>query len=362
MELKPKSALTQTLEILRHLLASGEWRHHLPGERQICERMQINRPLLRQALDHLAREGWIESPHHGCRRRILGRKFPQRQWKPTAAPVVFLTASGPKKLSSCMLLVVDYLRAHLAEVGYRLEIVTTKVFHYKNPTRSLARLIDEIEAPCWILTSCQEATQRWFSRRRIPCILCGSQFEGTGIPSCDMDFRAVARHAAGMLLARGHERIALIRAANRIQGDEETEGGFCEACVKSQVDAGGPIVLKHDYSKQRICSLLDSLDRSAAPATAYIVCESEVFLTVFSYFLQRGRKVPQQLSLISLDDSPLFDYLIPDVAHYEFDTEQFSRQVFARVMSVIRKEPIPKPFYRIVPKFIAGNTIAPAAL
>ena len=64
------SLVDQTVRSLRDGISSGHWQSHLPGERELCEYLQIGRNTLRAALQELERSGWLEVLH-GQRRRII---------------------------------------------------------------------------------------------------------------------------------------------------------------------------------------------------------------------------------------------------------------------------------------------------
>ncbi|HNQ87591.1 MAG TPA: winged helix-turn-helix domain-containing protein [Verrucomicrobiota bacterium] len=63
-----------TAQTLLTQIEPGRWTESLPGERDLCEALQISRPTLRQALKVLEREGRVEVSQ-GRRRRALRRSW-----------------------------------------------------------------------------------------------------------------------------------------------------------------------------------------------------------------------------------------------------------------------------------------------
>jgi len=70
---KRLSLVAQTVDSLREGIQSGHWREFLPGERELCEALQVSRRTLRLALDELQRQGWLEVSSRQ-RRRIKARQ------------------------------------------------------------------------------------------------------------------------------------------------------------------------------------------------------------------------------------------------------------------------------------------------
>jgi len=67
-----QSLVSQTAAILRDEIKRGAWKQWLPGERVLCETLQVSRNTLRAALAQLKRDSVIRSDH-GTGNRILLR-------------------------------------------------------------------------------------------------------------------------------------------------------------------------------------------------------------------------------------------------------------------------------------------------
>lgn len=72
------SLVSQTAAALRAGIATREWTVHLPGENELCERLQVSRVTLRAALRQLTREGLVRS-RQGSRREIIAGLMPRSE-------------------------------------------------------------------------------------------------------------------------------------------------------------------------------------------------------------------------------------------------------------------------------------------
>ena len=150
---KRKSLLAATTAVLRDAIAAGEWSGELPGERKLCERMQVGRDTLRLALKQLEREGVIGRGDPGRRRPILKQSKCQSgsgRGAGKIGSIAYLTPHALERLTETSLAEVDVLRAQLADSGFRLEIVNSPAFGMKRPASSLKKLVNDSKVDAWI--------------------------------------------------------------------------------------------------------------------------------------------------------------------------------------------------------------------
>lgn len=355
MNLLPQrsSLVTLAVESLRDALQRGLWTDHLPGERGLCERLNISRPTLRAALEQLQREGWLEASH-GRRRRIL--KAPE---SPTAARqdiVGMLTPVPLLQLPPFALYWMDKLRELLHESGFKLEVHCGREWFTQRPERALERLMLQSPSAAWVMFRSTEAMQRWFERHALPAVISGTCYAGLRVPSVDVDYRALCRHAAGLLLARGHRRVALIVPNSGQAGDRASEVGFMEACSRP---SGGvmPHIIRHGDSAASVRSLTDELLNSSKRPTGFLVARSIVALAVHGCLLRKGLRIPQDAAMIARDDDRFLDYTTPELTRYHYDGDLHARRLFRMVMSVARGQVPGKSALLAMPRLVKGETL-----
>ncbi|MDB6124102.1 MAG: Regulatory protein GntR [Pedosphaera sp.] len=353
-DLIPKriSLASQAADAIRERMASGVWTGWLPGERVLCEQLQVSRPTLRVALQKLHKEGWLHVD--GTRRRRILR--PARAGKQISKVVGLLTPFPLHSVPPLTLFWMDELRDQLIKAGYRLEIHCGERYYREHPTKSMALLVQQTRAVGWVLWLSTARMQRWFSEQNIPCLVMGSCHKGIALPSLDLDQRAVCRHAVSQFLARGHERIAFIIHKGGFAGDLESVRGVEEAHVQFGKALPAPEIVWHDGTPEGIVERMNGLFRNRRPPTAFLVARSATVLTVLSYLLKRGLKFPRETLLISRDHDPFLEYMVPTVARYALNPRQYAKVASRIVIQLASGEPVLQREIRLTPEFIKGET------
>ncbi|MSU68832.1 MAG: GntR family transcriptional regulator [Opitutaceae bacterium] len=357
MTLIPHRTVASQLAVqLRAELEKNTWRDWLPSERVLSRTLQASRNTVRAALEQLKSDGLIE-PVRGLGNRVVGKaKSPSLQDQTKTVGVLIPEPIG--RLRPLIALWIDELKDLLIEEGYRLRIHEGRQYFQTNPARALERLIGQHPHSAWVLTLSSEAMQRWFARRGAPCLVAGSTYPGVTLPHYDLDYRAICRHAAGVLLRLGHRRLALLNRESRRAGDVDSERGFLEGLRQStHTDATAEIAYHRDDVESVARALRSLLDRKNPP-TALVVSNSYAYLSTASLLAQRGLRVPRDISLISRDDDPFLASLVPEPARYRVDPHSFAKKIVGALLQMLNRSPALRSPAPLLPKFTAGGSTA----
>jgi DNA-binding LacI/PurR family transcriptional regulator len=346
------SLITHSADFLREALLRGEWTDLLPSERTLCARLRISRPTLRAVLAQLESEGVLSAVENKKRRILAGGSV-----RHAAAPsrVIALLSPVPQQaMPPFVLFWLDALRELLADGGYQLELHAGAHCYTAKPSGGLKKLTQRVQAAAWVLFRSTPAMQHWFAEHDVAAVVAGSCAEGVVLPSVDIDYRAACRHAANMLMQKGHRRIALLLPDSAHGGDMESEHGFHEAL--SVKDASAAVIQHHETAEQVVEQLENLLRRKPAP-TAFLVARSSHTLTVITHLLRSGHRLPRDFAVVSRDDDAFLDHVVPRVTRYSADAAKFAKRLSKLVLELAQTGHTSTKPVRLMPDLRRGETV-----
>ena len=349
-----QSLTSQVVARIAGEIEAGTWVGWLPGERALTETLRVSRKTLRKAIDQLKHKGQLET-QPGQGHRIVA---PARPRRPGPDSVGLLTPDPLENLRPYTALWVDELRALLFETHTSLTLFSGHRFFRARADIEIARLVRQNPQSSWVLAHTDERIQQWFHANGVPCILAGSGHRGLLLPSVDLDYFAVCRHAVGVMIRHGHRRIGLLRRDTQRAGDIDSEAGFLDGAKRTGRSDVEAIVARHaDRVESALRALARLFDRAMRP-TALLVAHPSFYLTAISFLASRGLQVPRDVSLISRDDESFLSYLTPLPARYSCSPRVYAKRLLPNVVKLARGGVISNTPQRIEPEFIPGPSLA----
>jgi DNA-binding LacI/PurR family transcriptional regulator len=258
-------------------------------------------------------------------------------------------------LSPLASFIIDAVRDNLAAADCTPQLHVSEACFSGRPERVLEKLVQEHPATAWLVFSSRDPMQRWFVRQRLPCLIMGSARPDVLVPSIDADHRAACRHAGGLFLRKGRKHIAIVLPAGAYGGDLDSEAGMQEALAG--VPDASLRVLRHDGTANHLQGLLDDAVHSRNPPTAYLVARGVHVLTVMTYLLGSGKRIPHDAAVIARDNDPFIQAIVPAVSRYAINPAQFARRVSKAMRQLVETGALePKPI-RLIPSFLPGETV-----
>lgn len=344
----------QAADTIRKAVADGVWKEYLPSERRLCDLLQVSRPTVRTALHILEQEGLIKI-QQGRRNRL---KSPAGgDARPGSRLVGLITHEPVSHMSRSTFQRMTEIREHFADRGFGTEILVCAHGGVRGHRRKLEQFVRQNRLFCCVLISVDKDIQCWFQEHKVPALVMGSCHPEVRLPSLDLDYRSVCRHAAGTLLAHGHLRLLLVIPDSGAAGDLASEEGFREAVAGHKGGEAQALVVRHNGTAKHIGAKLDALFNGDNPPTALLVAKPQYVLIVLIHLLKRGIDVPGAVSLVARDQDHLFNIMPTPIAHYALKQDVFAHRLSRLMMRLASQDYLKAEPSLIFPEYFAGGTV-----
>ncbi|VAX35297.1 hypothetical protein MNBD_UNCLBAC01-1758 [hydrothermal vent metagenome] len=110
--------------------------------------------------------------------------------------------------------------------------------------------------------------------------------------------------ASNYLVDLGHKRIATVTGSLNTQAGLKRLEGFEKVLKKAEIDLPKEYISQGDYSRRCARFAAEQFLKMENPPTAVFAASDEMALEMIATFLEKGIKVPEDISVIGFDDNP----------------------------------------------------------
>lgn len=244
------------------------------------------------------------------------------------------------------------------ELGYRMifELVDT---HVDEVERELIAVLAALQPDGVILTPPHSDNDQiifMLERSKIPFARIGSNDDKPGM-MLTMDDNGSARLSTQYLIDKGHRRIGFIAGSAEYSLSERRAQGWRETMATASLASDG-LLVAGDFSYQSgviaANRLLDMADRP----TAIIASNDQMALAVNSVAAERGLHVPQDLSLISFDNTPVVRFIQPPLTAIDQPIAETVSRAVELIFAATRGHDLPKGPVVVSGRLIERGSVA----
>ena len=245
-----------------------------------------------------------------------------------------------------------------AEHGYRMifELVDT---HSDHVERELLGAIAALQPDGIILTpphSDNAQIVTLLAEQNIPFARIGSKQNGDGIP-VSMDDEGSARTATRYLIERGHARIGFIAGSNEYQlSGWRVDGWQAEMAIAAFSTEG--LMAPGDFSYSSGEAAAHRLLDLPQPPSAIIASNDQMALATLEVARQRGIKVPEELSLISFDNTPLVHFTQPPLTAVDQPIAATASKAVELIIAAQKGDPAPATLTVIKAQMVERGSVS----
>lgn len=199
-----------------------------------------------------------------------------------------------------------------AEHGYRMifELVDT---HSSNVEREIQAAISALHPDGVILTpphSDNALIINLLTQLGLPFARIGSVVPGPGF-TITMDDRAAGKVATEHLLDLGHTRVGFITGSDEWAISGARLEGYKAALAERGLALDEALIGQGDFSFESGVAAMEAFYKLASPPTAVVGSNDQMSLAALRVATARGLKAPDQLAIVSFDDTPIVKFSNP---------------------------------------------------
>jgi len=353
-----KTAAEMAAEAIKAEISTGRWAERLPGSRTLAAETGVSQPTVAAALAILVETGWLESGGDRRAFRVVPRTLvdvPVTAPSAKARRAVIATHADVGDLPHTTRRVIEATREKLGRRGWAVEIVTFDFIHAKRPHKSWDHLLPiDPDVPV-IAVFGRQPIGEWALKHGVRMIFLGGIIAGLPIPMVGVRSALLAAEAMKQLTALGHRRIVLPlcdRPPSFAAGIKDAVRSGLESVGVSYVASYH--TPESPYQRPEVVwNMIESAMDRAVP-TGIILLDWKELVTVSCLLTKRGLRIPEDVSVILLNEQMEADWFSPKLSCFRFPVMRLA-QLLTRW---IEGQPLEESARILSADFEAGESIA----
>jgi len=251
------------------------------------------------------------------------------------------------------------LRHRLEQRGHHVEIAAKTLLDLDFDVKRVSRLVEKTGGDAWVIRAGSRSVLEWFAEQPVPAFAMFGRQSSLPIASLATLKSPAVAEALGRLVALGHRRIVMmVREERRKPTPGLLERRFLEELERLGIETGSYNLPDWEDDSRGLHRCLDSLFRHTPPS-ALLLSEPSLFFATQQYLAGKGLAAPRDVSMITLDDHPAFEWFEPKVSRLRTDSRRFVPRVLRWAENVANGR-IDRRETLIRSEFVEGGTIGPA--
>lgn len=144
----------------------------------------------------------------------------------------------------------------------------------------------------------------WALNERIPTVVINNFVEDLQVSCIAIDNFKGSKDAVNYLIRLGHKKIAHITGDTISQSAALRLEGYKEALLENRIKENPEYIIKTDYSRGEARQAAERLLLLNDAPTAIFIASDSMALEVIAVIMEKGKKVPEDISIIGFDDNP----------------------------------------------------------
>ncbi len=175
----------------------------------------------------------------------------------------------------------------------------------------------------------------------VPIVLAGSVDESNEFPSVNIDYFQASYEAIQLLIENGHKRIAFLSGplAYTINSKYKLEA-YKKALQDANIELDEQLIISDDSSYDSGIEAWDALSALDNPPTAFFAGSDELAIGIIHGAQDQGKKVPEDIEVISFENSKLARMVRPRLTSVVFPLYDIGAVAMRLLTKIMNKEKV----------------------
>lgn len=232
-------------------------------------------------------------------------------------------------------------------------IVTSGLWDENRERRSLWEFIERKVDGLIVLTSRLSDEELKAFAEKVPLVVIGRDLGPSQVQSIDFDNCSAGRIAAEHLLNLGHREIAVIMGLKDHKDSDERLDGILEAIESVGLSIDTKLVMVGDYHERGGHRAMRSIISGGSPFSAVIALNDQMALGAMLALRQSGLRVPEDISVVGMDDLPATAFFAPPLTSVGQPVYQMGKRAAELLLEWISGELVGPQAAQVVEPYLA---------
>ena len=301
----------------------------LPSEEELAGRFKVARGTVRQAIQRLEKEGVVETVHG------VGT-FARRTTEFSATRMVSFIYTDTMLDPFTNEFYLPILSGAVKEARkHRIKVLYT-FFSPEEMLEDEELFFSHIGDGCIIMRRVPERTMARLHENSIPFVLIGNVAHETAENAVIADNVTGGRLATEHLLRLGHRRILhLSHDMDTVSGPSRQQG-YLDALAEAGIPHDRRLVIRCDKERRSLYRKLDGLRAKGVEYTAVFAASDHRAILALDYFRDHGIRVPEDVSVIGMDDLSISSHPPYNLTTVRVDKERMGRETVDLMLRILQ--------------------------
>lgn len=185
-------------------------------------------------------------------------------------------------------------------------------------------------------------------------------FSGVSLPTVTSENERGAYAATSAMIDKGHRTIGCLQGRHDTSTNDERLLGYTNAMRANGVEPNSSLIRGDDFSEESGYRSTRELLEAHPDLTALFALSNQNALGALRALAERKLKIPQDISLVTFDDTPFAEYLAAPLSVIRQDVDAIGRKAAELLVEQIRTGRKPhNQLFRVPVEFLARDSIGP---